>query len=230
MKTSTSITAGMAVALVLLTGAWAGGQSKKDAKKGTSGGNPPAASQAGTASASGQKAKSGGNMQSVQSNPMYKENQNPGSMPQSESRDSVDKGPAGTQPASPEDARYRPGNNKTTTTGPAGAASTVEYKDPEDMTTRYRPGNNKTTTTEAPGAASPGAASTVEYKDPEDMTTRYRPGNNKATTTPTTGAASTVEYKDPEDMTTRYRPGNNKTTKAPATGSKAPADKTQSPN
>jgi hypothetical protein len=28
---------------------------------------------------------------------------------------------------------------------PNSGASTVEYKDPEDMTTRYRPGNNKTT-------------------------------------------------------------------------------------
>ena len=27
----------------------------------------------------------------------------------------------------------------------AHATATVEYKDPEDMTTRYRPGNNKTT-------------------------------------------------------------------------------------
>jgi hypothetical protein len=32
------------------------------------------------------------------------------------------------------------------------AAATVEYKDPEDMTTRYRPGNNKTT---ALGASAP---------------------------------------------------------------------------
>jgi hypothetical protein len=28
----------------------------------------------------------------------------------------------------------------------AGASTTSQYKDPEDMTTRYRPGNNKTTT------------------------------------------------------------------------------------
>jgi hypothetical protein len=54
---------------------------------------------------------------------------------------------------------------KTTTTPPAPAGTaatknsghaseTVEYKDPEDMTTRYRPGNNKTTSAPATAPAS----------------------------------------------------------------------------
>lgn len=152
-------------------------------------------------------------MQSAQSNPMYKENKMEGTNPLFEAHDSVGKRPAGTQPAMPEDARYRPGNNKTSTAVPAGAASTVEYKDPEDMTTRYRPGNNKTTT-----AVPAGGASNVEYKDPEDMTTRYRPGNNKTTKAPAAGVNKndeTVEYKDPEDTATRP---------------KAPEGKTQNPN
>ena len=34
----------------------------------------------------------------------------------------------------------------TPTSNSTHAHETVEYKDPEDMTTRYRPGNNKTTT------------------------------------------------------------------------------------
>jgi len=33
----------------------------------------------------------------------------------------------------------------TTAKSSAHATETIEYKDPEDMTTRYRPGNNKTT-------------------------------------------------------------------------------------
>jgi hypothetical protein len=40
---------------------------------------------------------------------------------------------------------------------PSKGTSTVEYKDPEDMTTRYRPGNNKTTRIESksPSSAAP---------------------------------------------------------------------------
>jgi len=56
---------------------------------------------------------------------------------------------------------------KPAATPKAGAASnttaheTVEYKDPEDMTTRYRPGNNKTTRTSAdPTGALPPTAPT----------------------------------------------------------------------
>ncbi len=36
---------------------------------------------------------------------------------------------------------------------PGAKAPSVEYKDPEDMTTRYRPGNNKTSKTNAKPAA-----------------------------------------------------------------------------
>jgi hypothetical protein len=116
-------------------------------------------------------------MQSAQSNPMYKENKMQGTNPLFEAQVSVDKGPTGTQPATSEDARYRPGNNKTATAVPAGAASTVEYKDPEDMTTRYRPGNNKTT--KAPAAGASKNHETVEYKDPEDTATRRKTPEGK---------------------------------------------------
>ena len=45
------------------------------------------------------------------------------------------------------------------------ATESVEYKDPEDMTTRYRPGNNKTT--KAPGASSgSSAAAHTDAKQP----------------------------------------------------------------
>ncbi len=150
MKASTRITGGMAIAVVLLTGAWARGQSKKDTKNS---GNPPAAATANTASpvgassVSGQKGKSGGGMQSAQSNPMYKENKNDGTNPLFESHDSVDKGPAGTSATVPEDARYRPGNNKTTKALAAGVNKnheTVEYKDPEDTATRPKTPAGKT--------------------------------------------------------------------------------------
>jgi len=48
-----------------------------------------------------------------------------------------------------------------TTTG----HETVEYKDPEDMTTRYRPGNNKTTRTSAPGTLPPTAPTATAAAD-----------------------------------------------------------------
>lgn len=185
MRITGRITGGMTIAVVLLTGAWASGQSQKDSKKGTNSGNPPAAtpantaSQADTSGASGQKGKSGG-MQSAQSNPMYKENKMEGNNPLFEAHDSVDKGPSGTQPSTPEDARYRPGNNKTAkveATGASESHETVEYKDPEDMTTRYRPGNNKTTKVQPTGASE--SHETVEYEDPEDMTTRSKAATGK---------------------------------------------------
>jgi len=70
---------------------------------------------ASTPSASAENAKD-----SKQSNPMYKENGNSGENPLFEGKDSVAPKPK------------------------SGASPTVQYKDPEDMTTRYRPGNNKT--------------------------------------------------------------------------------------
>jgi hypothetical protein len=166
----------MAVAVVLLTGGWAAGQAQRDAKKVKNSGNPPADASA----ANTQTAKSGGNMQNVKSNPMFKDNSNSGDMPQSASRESEDKGASGIQPATPEETRYRPGNNKTTRVQEAGANNsheTVEYKDPEDMTTRYRPGNNKTTKAQPPAANK--NHETVEYKDPEDMTTRSKSSKGK---------------------------------------------------
>jgi hypothetical protein len=57
--------------------------------------------------------------------------------------------------AKPQDtAGHRSGENPLyeskdkTAAKPKSKTPTVEYKDPEDMTTRYRPGNNKTTKTE----------------------------------------------------------------------------------
>jgi FtsZ-interacting cell division protein ZipA len=156
MKAYLRITGGMAVAVVLLTGAWANGQAQKDAKKGKNAGNPPAATQADTPSADTQKGKSG-NMQNVKSNPLYKDNASQGNNPLYQGRDSAEKAPTGTQPT--------------------GAANTVEYKDPEDRTTRYRPGNNKTTKVQPPAANK--NHETVEYKDPEDMTTRSKSTDGK---------------------------------------------------
>jgi hypothetical protein len=78
---------------------------------------------------------------------MSKENKTEGNNPLFEAHDSVDKGPSGTQPSTPEDARYRPGNNKTAkveATGASESHETVEYKDPEDMTTRSKAATGKT--------------------------------------------------------------------------------------
>lgn len=72
---------------------------------------------------------------SKQSNPMYKENGNSGENPLFEQKDSVAPKPK------------------------SGASPSVQYKDPEDMTTRYRPGNDKTSKivvkTDGSGAPSP---------------------------------------------------------------------------
>jgi hypothetical protein len=51
----------------------------------------------------------------------------------------MDRGSSGENPL------YEP-KGKSTSKSAAGASTTPQYKDPEDMTTRYRPGNNKTTT------------------------------------------------------------------------------------
>ena len=157
MKAYLRITGGMAVAVVLLTVAWATGQAQKDAKKGKTSENPPAASQTDASTSNGQTGKSGGNMQTVKSNPLYKDNASQGNNPLYQGRDSVDKAPTGTQPT--------------------GSANTVEYKDPEDKTTRYTPGNNKTTKIQPPTANK--NHETVEYKDPEDMTTRSKSTKGK---------------------------------------------------
>jgi hypothetical protein len=58
--------------------------------------------------------------------------------------------PASTTTPTPTKSAGVPTASKT---GAAPSHETVEYKDPEDMTTRYRPGNNKTTQTpETPNA------------------------------------------------------------------------------
>jgi hypothetical protein len=73
----------------------------------------------------------GGNMQNASSNPMYKENTQSGTNPLYESKD--------------KQAAAKPGTGH----------ETVEYKDPEDVTTRYRPGNNKTTTVKPTSGTTP---------------------------------------------------------------------------
>ena len=73
----------------------------------------------------------------AQSNPMYKDTGMAGTNPLNESKDKAAVNPA-----------------------PKPHEETVEYKDPEDMTTRYRPGNNKTSKIDggSGGAASAKAA------------------------------------------------------------------------
>ena len=62
----------------------------------------------------------GSQLQNASTNPMYKDNTSAGNNPLYESKD------------------------KQAAPNPGSSHETVEYKDPEDMTTRYRPGNNKT--------------------------------------------------------------------------------------
>lgn len=82
-------------------------------------------------------AESGSGNEKAASNPLYKDN-----------------GTAGTNPL------YQ-GKDKTAATPQAATTDhsheTVEYKDPEDMTTRYRPGNNKTTRLNKPAPTTPPA-------------------------------------------------------------------------
>ena len=146
MRMSMRVTGTMAVAVVLLTGAWAAGQSQKESKKG----------------------KAGGGTQNAATNPHFKSNENAGDMPQQGISDKKNTNPTyqenknqGTNPLyeSPVDdndpARHHATENKTTTVQPPAKNAiheTVEYKDPEDMTTRYRPGNNKTTKVQATGS------------------------------------------------------------------------------
>jgi hypothetical protein len=165
MKTSVKTTGGLAILVLMLTGAMADAQSanKKSA-------NLPASSPATDSAGNQKQTKATGNMQGVQSNPMYKENKNQGTNPLYE-RSVEDNDPA----------RHHPTENKTTQVQPpANNASheTVEYKDPEDMTTRYRPGNNKTTKVIAP-VGPPSSPNVVEYKDGEDGVTHTRPSKPK---------------------------------------------------
>lgn len=71
----------------------------------------------------------GNKKDSKQSYPMYKENKNTGENPLFEEKSSL---------------AHKPSSSGT---------ATVQYKDPEDMTTRYRPGNNKTSKINAKSAS-----------------------------------------------------------------------------
>jgi len=57
----------------------------------------------------------------------------------------------------------------TPTSNSAQAHETVEYKDPEDMTTRYRPGNNKTTTVQTTAQPSTSADAAKPSGDKQDV-------------------------------------------------------------
>ena len=57
--------------------------------------------------------------------------------------------PQGTVPAASAAAKAKPVDASSKAGTSSTTHGTVEYKDPEDMTTRYRPGNNKTTRTSA---------------------------------------------------------------------------------
>lgn len=163
MRTSAKTTGGLAILVLMLTGAMANAQSAN--KKS---GNPPPSPTAADSAANQKKGKSTGNMQGAQSNPMYKENKTEGTNPLYE-RDSDDNDPSRHHPTENKSVKVQPPANNV-------SHETVEYKDPEDMTTRYRPGNNKTTKIQPAGNGNAGA---VEYKDGEDGTTHTRPGNPK---------------------------------------------------
>jgi hypothetical protein len=74
---------------------------------------------------------------------------------------------------------------------PPAAQKTVEYKDPEDMTTRYRPGNNKTSTTPA-GETLPAngqAGSTAAAADAKKHVSNVKYNDLKTTVPPLDGAS-----------------------------------------
>ena len=215
MKTHPRISSILAIFVLLLAGAWASAQTAKAADK--KAGDPPAP-------ASEKKAKTTGNMQNVQVNPYFQDNQNQGDMPTHARRDSAasqktkstasmsdaqsnpmykDNKHEGTNPLYERDSAAR---TNAPSNGATASHEVVEYKDPEDMTARSRSDANKASEYQE-GGKNDGKA---EYKDPEDMTTRYRPGNNKTAKVKPTGAtagAGASEYKDGEDGTMHTRPG-----------------------
>lgn len=82
-------------------------------------------------------ANSGSGTEKAASNPLYKDNANQGANPLYQGKD---KNAAAPAPSKGVD-------------GLEHSHETVEYKDPEDMTTRYRPGNNKTTKLNKPASS-----------------------------------------------------------------------------
>jgi hypothetical protein len=163
MKSSTETALGLAMFVLMLTGALANAQSGD--KKST---NPPAPSSA-TDSAANQRTKSTGSMLNAKSNPLY-EKKMEGTNPLYEGRNVDDNDPS----------RHHPSQGKATNVQPSANNArhdTVEYKHAEDMHTRYRAGNNKTTRLQLEGNKREPAA--APYKDPEDMTTRSKAPDNK---------------------------------------------------
>jgi len=119
--------AGLAAGIFLLLGTVAMAQSTA-AHPGKAACSPPAGSQQTAAKSMGSAhateslstSKGNGAQNSKTAAPYFKDNENSGSMPQSEAK------------------------NKAAGPKKPGVSATTQYKDPEDMTTRYRPGNNKT--------------------------------------------------------------------------------------
>jgi hypothetical protein len=201
MRTYKRFTSVLAIFVLMLTGAWATAQSGKAADK-KAGDSPTPSNEKTTKTTRNMQSaqsnpvfqenqnqgdmpthgrrdsvvnqdesKSNGGLHNAQSNPIYKDNKMEGKNPLYEGRTVDDNDPS----------RHHPTENKTPTVQqPANNVSheTVEYKDPEDMTTRTRPGNNKTTKTVSP-AGQPSSPTVVEYKDGEDGTSHTRPSKPK---------------------------------------------------
>ena len=188
MKTYTKTTGGLAIFVIMLSGAWAAAQTAKSADKRAV--DPPA-------SAFGKKVKTTGNLPSAQSNPYFQESQNQGEMPAHARRNSAADQNNSNSTGSMQNAQSNPlyekkmeGTNplyegrdsaaktKASSNGSTTTHDVVEYKDGEDATTRYRPGNNKTTKSVTP-VGPPSGPTVVEYKDGEDGTTQTRPTKPK---------------------------------------------------
>jgi FtsZ-interacting cell division protein ZipA len=151
MRPYTRITGILAILVLMVAGAWANAQSAN--KKA---GDSLATSNAGTSASSKNKVKTNGGLQSVQSNPLYKDNRE------------------GTNPLYERDSAAK---TKAPSSGATMSHEVVEYKDNDDRTTRYRPGNNKTAKVTPTGNTA--GAAVVEYKDGEDGTMHTRPSNPK---------------------------------------------------
>jgi hypothetical protein len=83
---------------------------------------------------------------------------------------------------------------------------TVEYKDPEDMTTRYRPGNNKTTRVASPAATA--AATTATGQPASDADAKKHVANIKWTAKTVTFPACDGASKDAAKCAVASATGN----------------------
>ena len=187
----TRITGRMIVAAVLMTAAWTAALAQKPADT------------------NAQKSKSAANMHGAQSNPLYTDNQNAGSMPGHEHHAAYMSSKADASSDASAGARNMQ-NGPVTKASAAPNPPSASQTDDNDPN-RHHPSEIRTT--KAQPSANIVSHETVEYKDPEDMTTRYRAGNNKTAKVKPAGnatGAAVVEYKDGEDGTIHTRPGAKK--------------------